>query len=100
MSKAQKYGMYVEIAKRAEESGLYTGERLSLLMDIESADEKFNLRLEEWLAADDFNFIHDLYGIMDHIVRDKFPADDLAFLYRDSQVDRRQRHVREENPQV
>ena len=41
MSKAQRYGMYVEIAKRAEESGLYTGERLSLLMDIESADEKF-----------------------------------------------------------
>lgn len=48
-------------------------------MDIESADEKFNLRLEEWLAADDFNFIHDLYGIMDHIVRDKFPADDFGF---------------------
>ena len=79
MSKAQRYGMYVEIAKRAEESGLYTGERLSLLMDIESADEKFNLRLEEWLAADDFNFIHDLYGIMDHIVRVKFPADDFGF---------------------
>lgn len=35
---------------------MYTGERLSLLMDIESADEKFNLRLEEWLAADDFGF--------------------------------------------
>lgn len=79
---------------------MYTGERLSLLMDIESADEKFNLRLEEWLAADDFNFIHDLYGIMDHIVRDKFPADDFGFLYRDLQADRRQRHVREENPQV
>lgn len=58
---------------------MYTGERLSLLMDIESADEKFNLRLEEWLAADDFNFIHDLYGIMDHIVRDKFQADDFGF---------------------
>ena len=58
---------------------MYTGERLSLLMDIESADEKFNLRLEEWLTADDFNFIHDLYGIMDHIVRDKIPADDFGF---------------------
>ena len=64
---------YAEIADRAKEIG-YEGDRLSLLMDIESADKVFNLRLEDWLSADDFNFAHDLYGIMNNIVRDEFPA--------------------------
>ena len=43
-------------------------------MDIESADRKFNIRLDEWLQADLFNFTHDFYGIIDHIARDQFPA--------------------------
>lgn len=32
-------------------------------MDIESADRKFNIRLDEWLQADLFNFTHDFYGL-------------------------------------
>ena len=75
----KRYFKYVEIAERAENEGLYDGERISLLMDIESADKKFNLRLDEWLAADKFNFAHDLYGIMNNILRDKFPATDFGF---------------------
>lgn len=69
---------YIEIAERAEKEGLYSGERLSLIMDIESADKKFDLRLDDWLNADEFNFAHDLNGIMNNIVRDTFPATDFG----------------------
>ena len=74
----ERYQKYVEIAKRAENEGLYRGERISLLMDIESADRKFNLRLDDWLKADGFNFAHDLYGIMNNINRTEFPATDFG----------------------
>lgn len=75
----ERYEKYVAIADRAENEGMYDGDRMSLLMDIESADKKFNLRLDDWLNADKFNFAHDLWGIMDNIVRDKFPATDFGF---------------------
>ena len=70
--------MYVEIAKRAEEMDLYNGERMKLLMDLESADNVFNLRLEDFLNADDFNFSHDVLGIMSNINRSEFPAKDFG----------------------
>lgn len=79
MEMSERHTKYVKIAERAEKDGLYNGERLNLLMDIESADEKFNLRLDDWLNADKFNFAHDLFGIMDNIVRDSFPATDFGF---------------------
>ena len=69
---------YVKIAERAENEGLYTGERVYLLMDIESANIKFNLNLDDWLNADDFNFRHDLIGIIKNVVRDTFPANDFG----------------------
>lgn len=75
----ERYFKYVEIAERAEKEELYKGERINLLMDIESADLKFNLRLDDWLNADKFNFAHDLWGIMDNIERDSFPATDFGF---------------------
>ena len=74
----ERYQKYVEIAKRAENEGIYNGERINLLMDIESADQKFHLRLDDWLEADKFNFTHDLYGILDNINRTKFPAIDFG----------------------
>lgn len=40
MDRARKI-KYVEIAERAEKEGLYKGERIDLLMDIESADLKY-----------------------------------------------------------
>ena len=70
----ERYQKYVEIAKRAECEGLYNKERISLLMDIESADQKFHLRLDDWLKADAFNFAHDLYGITNNINRNEFPS--------------------------
>lgn len=75
----ERYLKYVEIAIRAEKEGLYQGERLNLLMDIESADKTFDLRLDDWLNADNFNFAHDLCGIVNNIVRDTFPSSNFGF---------------------
>ena len=78
MKNKERFMMYVEIAKRTEEMGLYNGERMNLLMDLESADNQFNLRLEDLLKADDFNFAHDVVGIMNNINRTEFPATDFG----------------------
>ena len=75
----ERYKKYVKIAERAEKEDLYNGDRQSLLMDIESADLKFNLRLDDWLKADEFNFAHDLYGIINNIVRNDFPATNFGY---------------------
>lgn len=61
-----------------DDSGSVITDRTGVMMDIDSADQKFNLRLEEWLNADKFEFTHDFYGIEDNIVRDKFPATDFG----------------------
>ena len=75
----ERYKKYVKIAERAEKEGLYHGDRINLLMDIESADLKFNLRLDDWLKADEFNFAHDLYGIINNIVRNDFPVTNFGY---------------------
>ena len=74
MTKREKYMLYAKICKRAEDAGITQSDRMGAMMDVESADEKFNLRLEEWLKADDFNFAHDFCGIQNNIVRTGFPA--------------------------
>lgn len=75
-----RHRKYVEIMLRATALG-YMEEKdaTDVMMDIESADKKFNLRLEEWIEADDFNFAHDFLGIRRNIVREKFPATDFGF---------------------
>ena len=78
MKNKERFMMYVEIAKRAEEMSIYKGERMTLLMDLESADNVFNLRLEDLLNADAFNFAHDVLGIMTNINRSEFPAKDFG----------------------
>lgn len=75
----EKFNKYMLIAERAEKEGLFKGERVTLLMDIESADRTFELRLDEWLNADKLDFEHDLLGITNNIVRDDFPATDFGF---------------------
>lgn len=75
----ERFLKYVQVCERAEKNEHYKGERLSMLMDIESADKVFNLRLDDWLKADDFNFFHDVYGIINNIKRDSFPATDFGF---------------------
>lgn len=64
------YIVIAEIAKRADEKGLMMFDRMSLIMDIQVAHEQFNLKLDEWLKADDFNFSHDIVGIQQNINRE------------------------------
>lgn len=65
----ERYLKYVKICERAERMKIDTGDRMGTLMDIESADKKFNMRLDDWLQADDFNFAHDYCGIQNNIKR-------------------------------
>ena len=60
----------VDIAKRAESKGLLMFDRLSLIMDIEAAHKECNLRLNDLLKADEFDFAHDIVGIQKNIDRD------------------------------
>ena len=76
MKTKEQFMMYVKLAERAEKMGIYHGERMTLLMDIESADEAFGLQLENLLNADDENFAHDILGIHYNINRNTFPATD------------------------
>lgn len=81
MKTKEKFMMYVKVAQRAEGMGIYTGERFTLLMDLENADNAFNLRLEELLNADDVNFAHDVLGIVNNIDRHN-PTDFNLFIPR------------------
>lgn len=74
MKTKEKFLMYIKIAQRAEGMDLYKGERSTFLMDLESADNAFNLRLDDLLNADDGNFAHDIVGIVNNIDRSSFPA--------------------------
>lgn len=72
---------YADIMVRATVMGLMKpDEDVDRMMDIESADKKFNLRLDDWLNSDNFNFAHDFIGIKDNINRENgFPATDFGF---------------------
>ncbi len=76
----ERYSKYADIMMRAIAMGLMKkSDRCSTMMDIESADREFNLRLDDWLKADDFNFAHDFLGIRTNINRDEgFPATDFG----------------------
>ena len=43
--------------------------RVTIMMDVENADKQFNLRLDELLEADDYEFTHDVFGIVNNIDR-------------------------------
>ena len=81
MTAKEKFMMYVKLAERAEEMGIYKGERFTLLMDLENADKTFNLRLEDMLNADNANFAHDIVGIVNNIDR-RNPTDFNLFVPR------------------
>lgn len=48
----------------------YKPDKMSLQMDLHAARAASPLDLEKLLDFDDFNFLHDIYGIMRHIDRD------------------------------
>lgn len=66
----EDYLLCDKIAERAMEMGLYEDNRVTAYMDITNAAKYWNMRLEDWLNADDFNFVHDIVGIYDNIVRE------------------------------
>ena len=47
---------YLQIIKRAEHDGIFTGSIISALKDIESADKTFDLSLDEWAQCRFFRF--------------------------------------------
>ena len=73
----EKLELITKICERAERFG-YNGDRTTLMMDLESADKKFNLRLEELLTTEPHHFCHDINGIINHIDRSVYPATDFG----------------------
>ncbi len=71
---------YADIMVRATIMGLMVPmEDTERMMDIESADKKFHLRLEAWLSADAASFRKDFNGIKKNINRSEgFPATDFG----------------------
>lgn len=65
----EKLNLVAKICDRAESLGIRKGSRLTATMDVNLAADHFNMKLSEWLNADDFNFIHDFVGIQNHIDR-------------------------------
>lgn len=59
-----------KIAERADKLNLLHFDRMSLMMDLEHAHKQFNLRLNDLLNADEFNFTHDISGIQSNIDRE------------------------------
>lgn len=75
--KDERHSKYAKIMARATAMGLMRkNDAADRMMDIESADLKFDIRLDDWFNADNFNFAHDFLGIKNNIVRDDFPAVD------------------------
>lgn len=64
-----------KIVARAQSLGLYEDNRVTAFLDVQNAAKHFNMRLEDWLNADDFNFVHDIVGIYKAINRIAYPAD-------------------------
>jgi isopentenyl diphosphate isomerase/L-lactate dehydrogenase-like FMN-dependent dehydrogenase len=65
----EDYKVINEIVERAKNLGVKR-DTLDLDMDICAAHENCPLRLEDFLKADDFNFLHDVYGIISNLNRE------------------------------
>jgi hypothetical protein len=66
----QETMLVTRIAKRAMAMTDEPVDYLSLVMDLEAAHSNGNpIQFEKLLKADDFNFAHDVFGIMRHINR-------------------------------
>lgn len=60
----------INIAVRAEKLG-HPEDRLHVMMDVTATHLNGNpLDLKRLLAADDYNFVHDIWGIYAHLDRD------------------------------
>lgn len=59
-----------EIVKRAKSLSIPMSSRINLMMDISAAHLDIPLDLKRLLASDNFNFQHDVVGIMHNMNRD------------------------------
>lgn len=69
------YELINQIVDRAQNMGFYENNRITAYLDVQNATKYFNMRLEDWLEADDFNFAHDIVGIYKAINRIAHPVD-------------------------
>lgn len=80
MKNLENFLKQVKICERAEEKfgkdyiNKQYGERFSRMMDFDSADQIFNLRFDDFLASDDENFYHDVFGIWSNSNRETYPC--------------------------
>lgn len=70
MSKEKNIQIIANIVKRAEAMDLLMFDKMSLMMDLNCCMTLFDLRLEDFLNADDFNFSHDIIGIQKNLNRE------------------------------
>ena len=74
----ERFIKLISICERAEREyptiTKWYGERVSRMMDLQSADEEFNLRLDEFLNAHEENFAHDVFGIWRESNRETYPC--------------------------
>lgn len=61
--------LIINIVERASKLNIIEHSKETLTLDIVIADKEFDLRLEQLLNADDFNFAHDIVGIQNNIDR-------------------------------
>ena len=64
-----------KIVARAQSLGLYENNRVTAFLDVQNAAKHFNMRLEDWLNAENLDFIHDIVGIYKAINRVVHPVD-------------------------
>ena len=69
MLNKEQLALTMEIVNRSEKLGLMQGDKLTALIDLEKATERFNLRLADMLNADDFHFSHAFVPIQNDINR-------------------------------
>ena len=70
-----RYQLILKIVKRAQAMGIAQFGQFTQFMDIDAAYTHFKIRLEDMLAASDFDFAHDFIGIQNSIDREaeRFP---------------------------
>lgn len=69
MTYRERFNIINKIVDRANDLGITIGSRCTQMMDISNADKQFNLRLEEFLNAEQYDFCHDFIGIQRHMDR-------------------------------
>ena len=88
----ERFTKLIAICNRAEEKYGNEcvdrfGSRMSRMMDLQSADEEFHLRLDELLNADEVNFTHDVFGIWRESDRTTYPCTFGFFVPRYAETD-------------